>query len=120
MLEVGVGDMTYEESKSHFSLWAMMAAPLILGNDLRQMSAETLSIISNPEVIAVDQDPLGRQGRRVVQGIDSDIYAKILTGGRLAVALWNKVNYPLSITLHWSDLGKRRNPSFHLFCWQLT
>lgn len=106
MLEVGVGDMTYEESKSHFSLWAIMAAPLILGNDLRKMSAQTLEIISNAEVIAVDQDPLGRQGRRVVQGIDTDIYAKPLSKGAIAVALWNKVNYPLDITLRWTDLGK--------------
>jgi len=105
MLEVGVGDMTYEESKSHFSLWAMMAAPLILGNDLRHMTPQTLEIISNAEVIAIDQDPLGRQGRRVIQGIDSDIYAKPLAGGAIAVALWNKVNYPLDITLNWSDLG---------------
>jgi alpha-galactosidase len=105
MLEVGVGDMTYEESKSHFSLWAMMAAPLILGNDLRHMTPQTLEIISNAEIIAIDQDPLGRQGRRVMQGIDSDIYAKPLTGGAIAVALWNKVNYPLDITLNWSDLG---------------
>lgn len=105
MLEVGVGEMTYEESKSHFSLWAMMAAPLILGNDLRSMTAQTLQIISNAEVIAVDQDALGLQGRRVVQGIESDIYAKPLTGGVIAVALWNKVNYPLDITLNWADLG---------------
>lgn len=97
--------MTYEESKSHFSLWAMMAAPLILGNDLRHMTTETLDIITNAEVIAIDQDPLGRQGRRVLQGIDSDIYAKPLVGGAIAVALWNKVDYPVDITLNWSDLG---------------
>ena len=106
MLEVGVGEMTYEESKSHFSLWAMMAAPLILGNDLRHMTAETLEIITNAEVIAIDQDPLGRQGRRVLQGIDSDIYAKPLVGGAIAVALWNKVDYPVDITLNWRVPGE--------------
>jgi len=62
MLEVGNGGMTFDEYKAHFSLWAMLAAPLIAGNDLRNMSKDTISILTNPEVIAVDQDPLGRQG----------------------------------------------------------
>ena len=62
MLEVGNGGMTYDEYKSHFSLWAMMAAPLVAGNDLRTMSYETRTILTAREVIAVNQDPLGRQG----------------------------------------------------------
>jgi len=113
MLEVGVGDMTYEESKSHFSLWAIMAAPLILGNDLRNMSAQTFEIISNAEVIAVDQDPLGRQGQRIVHGIMADIYAKLLSKGKIAVAIWNKLDLPFDITLEWKDLGKEECEHTH-------
>ena len=64
MLEVGNGGMSVTEYESHFSLWAMLAAPLIAGNDLRQMDADTRRILMNAEVIRVDQDPLGRQGRR--------------------------------------------------------
>jgi alpha-galactosidase len=65
MLEVGNGGMTGNEYRSHFSLWSMLAAPLMAGNDLRNMSPETREILTNKEVIAVDQDPLGRQGERV-------------------------------------------------------
>ncbi len=65
MLEIGNGGLTVEEYRTHFSLWAMMAAPLIAGNDVAHMTADIRSILLNREVIAVDQDPLGRQGRRV-------------------------------------------------------
>ena len=65
MLEVGNGLMTFEEYKAHFSLWALMKAPLLIGCDVRNMSAETKTILTNKEVIAVNQDPLGIQGRRV-------------------------------------------------------
>jgi len=63
MLEVGNGGMTDTEYQSHFSLWAIMAAPLIAGNDIRSMSAATKNVLTNADVIAVDQDPLGAQGK---------------------------------------------------------
>ena len=66
MLEVDSGGISAEENRSHFSTWAMMAAPLITGNDLRTMTDETRSILLNAEIIAVDQDPLGAQGRKVL------------------------------------------------------
>jgi len=65
MLEVGNGVLTFEESKSHFSLWALIKAPLLLGNDITKMSNETLSILTNEEVIAINQDPLGVQGKKL-------------------------------------------------------
>src|SRR3989440_5231501 len=65
MLEVGNGKLSDTEYRSHFSLWAMMAAPLLIGTDLRKASAATFSILENPDVIAVDQDPLGKQGTLV-------------------------------------------------------
>jgi len=73
MLEVGNGGMTDTEYRAHFSMWCIMAAPLIAGNDLRNMSASTLEILTAPEVIAVDQDPLGKQGRRVRDHGDREV-----------------------------------------------
>ncbi|OHA46853.1 MAG: hypothetical protein A3A80_00530 [Candidatus Terrybacteria bacterium RIFCSPLOWO2_01_FULL_44_24] len=66
MLEVGNGGMTFEEYKTHFSLWCMMAAPLMTGNDLRNMSEDTRKILTAKEVVAINQDPFGQQGRRVL------------------------------------------------------
>ncbi|KAM0055093.1 putative alpha-galactosidase [Helianthus debilis subsp. tardiflorus] len=71
MLEVGNGGMTYLEYRSHFSMWALMKAPLLIGCDVRNMTVESFEILSNKEVIAVNQDPLGIQGRKVnATGID--------------------------------------------------
>jgi len=90
MLEVGNGGMTTTEYRAHFSLWAMLAAPLIAGNDLRNMTPEIRDILTNKEVIAVDQDPLGRQGRRVWKGGDLEVWGKQLQDGGRAVALLNR------------------------------
>jgi alpha-galactosidase len=80
MLEVGNGGMTTEEYRSHFSLWAMLAAPLIAGNDIANMDADTKSILTNKEVIAVDQDPLGQQARRVFKKGDLEVWAQAAAG----------------------------------------
>lgn len=99
MLEVGNGNLTFDENKSHFTLWCMMAAPLILGNDVRTfikadgtVDAEnkTLSILTNREVIAINQDPLGVQCRRVRRDGLVDILVKPLAGKELAVCFFNK------------------------------
>ncbi len=82
-----MSDMEY---RSHFSLWAILAAPLIAGNDLRSMRPEIHDILTNKEVIAVDQDPLGRQGERVVKNGDSEVWSKQLTDGSRAVVLLNR------------------------------
>ncbi len=110
MLEVGNGGMSADEYRAHFSMWAIMAAPLIAGNDLRTMSAETKAILTNPEVIAVDQDSLGRQGMLVwADGPELQVWAKPLRGGARAVALFNRSSAPARITAYFSRTGIRRD-----------
>ncbi len=105
MLEVGNGGMTPTEYRSHFSLWAMMAAPLIAGNDIAHMDAETRAILPDREVIAVDQDPLGQQGRRIRDDGDLEVWARPLADGSRAVILFNRSAAPASISVAWPELG---------------
>ncbi|WP_230628791.1 alpha-galactosidase [Sphingomonas sp. Leaf37] len=105
MLEVGNGGMTPTEYRSHFSLWAMMAAPLIAGNDIARMDADTRTILLNQEVIAVDQDPLGQQGRRIRDDGDLEVWARPLADGSRAVILFNRSAAPASISVAWPELG---------------
>ena len=90
MLEVGNGKLTYDENRAHFSVWCMMAAPLILGNDLRKMPDNVLEIVTNRNLIAVDQDPLGKQAKRVFRSLNADILAKPLADGSVAICFFNK------------------------------
>ncbi|MGA2329777.1 MAG: alpha-galactosidase [Bryobacteraceae bacterium] len=105
MLEVGNGGMTATEYRSHFSLWAILAAPLMAGNDLRTMPPEIHDILTNKEVIAVDQDPLGIQGRRVRRDGDLDVWVKQLKDGSRAVVLLNRGKAERTMTVDWEDLG---------------
>ncbi|EHA8590031.1 Alpha-galactosidase [Cocos nucifera] len=152
MLEVGNGGMTTEEYRSHFSIWALAKAPLLIGCDVRAMSDETKEILINEEAIAVNQDALGVQGKKVkgdgsaeaplligcdvramsdetkeilineeaiavnqdalgVQGKkvkgdgSAEVWAGPLSGGRVAVVLWNRGSSQTSITANWSDIG---------------
>ena len=107
MLEVGNNGINDTEGRAHFSMWAIMAAPLIAGNDLRSMSAATKTTLTNSEVIAVDQDPMGAQGRRVATpGTNLEVWSKPLTGTNArAVALFNRGSAAASITVQWSALG---------------
>ncbi|MFB7634615.1 NEW3 domain-containing protein [Streptomyces sp. NPDC056149] len=104
MLEVGNG-MTPTEDRTEFSLWAEMAAPLISGTDLRSASADTLAIYGNTEVIAVDQDKLGRQGRPVSTAGGLDVLAKPLADGSVAVTLFNENTAPAVISTTASAIG---------------
>jgi alpha-galactosidase len=104
MLEIGNGAMTNDEYKTHMSLWAILAAPLLAGNDLRSMSPEILAILTNREVIAVNQDKLGKQGQRIWQSGDQEIWARPLSGGALAVAVFNRANAPATISVKAADL----------------
>jgi len=107
MLEVGNG-INDTEGRAHFSIWAMMAAPLITGNDLTKMSAATKATLTNAEVIAVDQDPLGKQGRVVAStsGTSQEVWWKELSGTNTrAVALFNRGSSAASITVQWSQIG---------------
>jgi alpha-galactosidase len=107
MLEVGNGSLTQTENQAHFSMWAILAAPLIAGNDIRSMSSATKTILTNAEVIAVDQDPLGVQGNLVASpGTNLQVWAKKLSGtNAVAVALFNRGSTTASITAPWSALG---------------
>ena len=108
MLEVGNGGMTAEEYRTHFSLWAIMAAPLIAGNDIRTMSDETRDILTNREVIAVDQDSLGVQGWLAAQPApDLQVWMKPLRDGSRAVALVNRTEAAAEIAVEWSAIGLR-------------
>ena len=105
MLEVGNGGMTDTEYRSHFSMWALFAAPLIAGNDVRSMPAATKEILTNKEVIAIDQDPLGRAGHRVHVDGDSEVWSRELADGGRAVALLNRGASPAKIAAAWVDIG---------------
>ncbi|XP_058007905.1 alpha-galactosidase 3 isoform X2 [Hevea brasiliensis] len=108
MLEVGNGGMTYQEYRAHFSIWALMKAPLLIGCDVRNMTAETYEILTNEEVIAINQDPLGVQGRKVyTAGTDGclQVWAGPLSGNRLVVALWNRCSKAATVTAKWNVLG---------------
>jgi alpha-galactosidase len=105
MLEVGNGGMTNTEYRSHFSLWAMLAAPLMAGNDLGKMSPEIKEILTNKEVIAIDQDPLGMAGRRVIKDGDLEVWSRPLKDGSRAVILFNRGAEEREIAVQWADLG---------------
>jgi alpha-galactosidase len=105
MLEIGNGGMTKEESRTHFSMWAMWSAPLLAGNDVANMSADTKEILLNKEVIAIDQDALGVQGRRVKKTGDVEVWSKQLSDGGRAVALVNRGASAAKMTVEWTDVG---------------
>lgn len=105
ILEVGNGGMTPDEERTHFSLWAILAAPLIAGNDLSSMTQVTRSILMNKEVIAVDQDPLGAEGDRVYADGPLEVWKKPLHDGSIAVAMFNRTSAPASMTLRFARIG---------------
>jgi alpha-galactosidase len=105
MLEVGNEGLTAVESRAHFSLWAILAAPLMAGNDLRSMTAETRDILTNREVIAVNQDSLGRQGRKVRDDGDLEVWVRELADGGRAVALFNRSATGADMAVRWPEIG---------------
>jgi alpha-galactosidase len=90
MLEIGNGKMTEDEYRTHMSLWVILAAPLLAGNDLSKMSDADKALLMNKEAIAIDQDSLGKQGDRLYESGDLDVWTKPLSGGRVAVGLFNR------------------------------
>ncbi len=104
MLEVGNEGLTFAESRAHFSLWCVLAAPLIAGNDVRNMTKETQDILTNREVIALDQDPLGKEGTRFRADAGEEIWIKELSGGQWAVCVLNPTTASEHIKLDWKDL----------------
>ena len=114
MLEIGNGHMTADEYRTHMSLWAILASPLLAGNDLTAMTPETKSILLNKEVIAIDQDALGKQGTRLSQNVDKnggiDIWTRPLAGGGMAVGVFNRGGAEAKVSLKASDLKLSGNP----------
>jgi len=113
MLEVGNGGMTATEDQTHFTMWCIMAAPLILGDDLTSISPQTLAILTNAEVIAVDQDPAGEQGVKVVNNLSStstnEVWSKTLgyDFSTKAVVLFNRNGPAATMTCNWTNIGLR-------------
>ncbi len=105
MLEVGNGGMTTPEYRAHFSFWALFASPLMSGNDVRSMSADTKDILENKEVIAIDQDVLGRQGRRIKKEGDLEVWARPLKDGGRAVIFFNRGKADGEIGLTWEEIA---------------
>jgi len=105
MLEVGNEGLTVDESRAHFSLWCMLAAPLIAGNDLRNMSDDTKAILTNKNLIAIDQDPLGRQGYRVSMKGGLEVFVKPLQDGDTAVCLLNRGDGEKQLDFAWKEYG---------------
>jgi alpha-galactosidase len=101
MLEVGNG-MTVNEDRAHFTMWCMLAAPLIAGNDLRNMSRETLGVLANQDVIAIDQDPLGIQGFKYSSKNGLEIWFKPLSNDAWAMCALNRTNVAQTILFDWS------------------
>lgn len=105
MLEVGNGGMKRDEYRTHMALWALLAAPLLAGNDLRNMSPETKELLLNSEVLAVDQDAKGVQGHRVWEEGPLEIWVKPLADGSHAVGLFNRSESATKMTLDFKSIG---------------
>ena len=97
--------LTPDEQYTHISLWSLLAAPMLIGCDLTKVDDFTLGLLTNDEVIAVDQDPLGHPARRVVKVKDSEVWARVLADGSMAVGLFNRSELPATVRVNWSDLG---------------
>ncbi|RNI31641.1 glycoside hydrolase family 27 protein [Rufibacter latericius] len=112
MMEVGNG-MAVNEDRAHFTMWSMIAAPLIAGNDLRKMSKETVAILTDKEVLAINQDKLGIQGLKLSAKDSLETWVKPLDGGKWAVTFLNRAKNPQKVTFDWKktpindDLSKR-------------
>jgi alpha-galactosidase len=105
MLEIGNGGLNAEESRTHMTLWAMLAAPLLTGIDIRTMDARTSSILLNREVIAVDQDKLGGQAKRIWSKDDVEVWQRPMVNGEAAIAIFNRADHAQVVRLPWQSLG---------------
>ena len=112
MLQIGNGKMSLNEYKAHFSLWSILSAPLMAGNDLRNMQPEITQILTNQEVIKIDRDALGIQGRKVRDDGELEVWAKPLVDGTRAVVLLNRGNSEANIAVTWAEIGYPRNLEF--------
>jgi alpha-galactosidase len=122
MLEVGNGDLTPDQSRAHFALWSMLAAPLMAGNDLRTMADEVREILIAPEIVALDQDRGGRQGRRIRRDGDIDIWIRGLAAeGHYAIALLNRGTAAREVRIPLAEIGVEPRTHLHVRdLWQRT
>ncbi|WP_406154729.1 RICIN domain-containing protein [Streptomyces canus] len=107
MLMVGINGLSAAQNRLHMSLWSILGAPLLAGNNLATMTTETRDIFTNPEVLAIDQDPRGLQGVKVAEDTPGlQVYGKVLSGtGKRAVMLFNRTGSAANLTVRWADLG---------------
>ena len=113
MLEVGNGKLTHDENLTHMTLWAMLAAPLLAGNNLTAITPDVTAILTNREVIAIDQDPLGEQGDRIYAEGPIEIWSKPLHDGSIALAIFNfgeSASELRNISLHLKEAGIKGSP----------
>ncbi|MDR6319559.1 glycoside hydrolase family 27 protein [Actinoplanes couchii] len=116
MLEVGVrGTFTPTENRAHFSMWAIMAAPLIAGNDITTMPADVRTVLTDPDVLAINQDSLGRQAQRVRDYGDTEVWAKTLSDGSGAVALLNRSNNTATVSTTATEIGMPAASGYQLY-----
>ncbi|MEH3120659.1 MAG: glycoside hydrolase family 27 protein [Sphingomonas phyllosphaerae] len=108
MLEIGNGGMSDDEYRTHMTLWAMSAAPLMMGHDLRTTSPAALALLSNRDAIAIDQDPAGVQGKAAIVSGRQEIWTKRLSDGGMAIALFNRGTEPVTMTLAPDEIGLTR------------
>lgn len=101
--------MKLEEYRTHMSLWALLAAPLLAGNDLTTMTPETVALLTNKEVIAIDQDRLGKQADRVRAEGTKEIWARPLADGSKAVGIFNRFDWPQTIEISFREFGFKGN-----------
>jgi alpha-galactosidase len=120
MLEIGNGHMMDTEYRTHMSLWSMLAAPLIAGNDVRNMPASIRDILTNREVIAIDQDQAGRQGKRVWQSGQQEVWTRPLANGDTAVAVFNRAAAAAHVAFRWANAGIANAPSHIRDLWNHT
>jgi alpha-galactosidase len=97
--------LTPDEQYTHISLWCLLSAPLLIGCDMTKLDDFTLNLLCNDEVLAVDQDPLGQQAKRIVKNGDLEAWAKDMEDGSKAVGLFNRSDSPAKVEVKWSDLG---------------
>lgn len=104
MLEVGRSGLTFAESRAHLSFWAIIAAPLMAGNDVRHMSEEIRALLTDKEVLAIDQDPLGKQGYRLLAEPSKsiEVWARELENGEFAIGVLNTSSSTADLTVEWS------------------
>ena len=118
MLEIGNGGMNDDEYRTHMSLWAILAAPLLAGNDLRNMTREMLEILTNREVLAINQDKAGKQGRRVSKSGEQEVWARTLFDGAVAIGMFNRGSAPAQVSVRWTETGLKKTPHGARELWQ--